>query len=224
MASATDIVTYIGVPLAVLGVSPIFYTSIKAFSLYWKIRAAFKQNHIQEVEIHPRLLNGEIELRMQRKMIKPLGRLEPGYFDVSSKISKLRGGSWTSLQWRETPLEVQTYTLSKIIDLRQPPADISFEKLVWFLMDRGAVPCEKGVSKLVNAGLWAPAGTTHVLVLQNTHNPILSVAQPYDTHGTLCLKLGCIPELDRTRNIDSLPPGWIQLHVSGICWPNELHR
>ncbi len=224
MALATDIITYIGVPLAVLGVSPIFYTSIKAFSLYWKVRAAFKQNHIQDAEIHPKLLNGELELRMQRKKIKPLDRLDPGYFDVSSKISKLQGGSWTFLQWRETTLEVQTYTLSKIVDLRQPPADINFENLVWFLMDRGAVPCEKGVTKLVNAGLWAPASTTHVLVFKDTRNPVLSVAQPFDTDGTLCLKLDLMPECDRTRNTESLSPGWIQLHVSGMSWPNERNR
>jgi hypothetical protein len=43
--------------------------------------------------------------------------------------------------------------------LREPPAEIDFSDLVYFLLDWGAVPDESGGGKLKSGGLWTPGGT-----------------------------------------------------------------
>ena len=46
MVSATDIITYIGVPLAVLGVAPIFYTFVSALYARLKFSRVLRKNGI----------------------------------------------------------------------------------------------------------------------------------------------------------------------------------
>jgi hypothetical protein len=48
--SATDIITYVGVPLAVLGVMPVLYTAIKAALMRRGIIKVLTRNHLANEE------------------------------------------------------------------------------------------------------------------------------------------------------------------------------
>ena len=61
MASAADIITYIGVPLAVLGVSPILYNFLVAFYVKTFTKHTLLANQI-EAEIRSRFMNGIVEV------------------------------------------------------------------------------------------------------------------------------------------------------------------
>ena len=61
MVSATDVITYIGVPLAVLGVTPIFHTFAVALYTRLKLQRLLRKNDI-EPRIRARLMTGVVEV------------------------------------------------------------------------------------------------------------------------------------------------------------------
>ena len=65
MVSLPDIITYIGVPLAVLGVSPILYNFVVAFVVKWSLKRKVAVVGLQrDVKATSRLMNGIVELEL----------------------------------------------------------------------------------------------------------------------------------------------------------------
>lgn len=101
LVSPVDIITYIGVPLAVLGVSPILYNFVVAFVVKWglkrQVAAAGLKN---DVKARTRLMNSVVELELP---IYRVSLIEKSQRAVTTDISRLRkpkiihGGSWIPL-------------------------------------------------------------------------------------------------------------------------------
>jgi hypothetical protein len=98
-------------------------------------------------------------------------------------------------------------------ELVQPQAEIDFEQLVAFLLDRGAVPSVDGFADLRGSGLWTPAGTK-LLLSPRTTDAVLSVATSEDSDGILSLTLEWREEWCR-RGVEDLPPYWMRLRAPG---------
>lgn len=210
MASAPDIITYVGIPLAVLGVVPTMYTCVKSVVTLRSIRKTLEENGVSAIT-RGSVLSGIVEIEIPRRSITPLDRADPQYFELSKTPSRLKGGSWTLFSWKELVIGVKAYRLQYHDELSQPQAEVEFEQLVAFLLDRGAVPSVAGFSDLRSSGLWTPAGTK-LLLAPTTADAVLMVSTPDDSDGILSLSLNWQPEWDR-RNCDSLPPYWIRIHA-----------
>lgn len=103
------------------------------------------------------------------------------------------------------------YRLQYSDDLQVPQAEVGFEELLGFLLDRGAVPDTKGLHMLRVSGLWTPTGTSLMLSPDEGHS-VLRVSVPDDSDGVLSLAVQWNGEWDR-RDLASLPPGWMRLEV-----------
>jgi hypothetical protein len=101
------------------------------------------------------------------------------------------------------------YRLNFSEDLQEPQAEIDFEELMAFLIDRGAKPDVKGLHMLRLAGLWTPTGTSLLLGPDGSESA-LKVSIPDDSDGVLSLALNWKRAWDR-RDGGSLPPAWIRL-------------
>jgi hypothetical protein len=207
-ASAVDIITYVGIPLAVLGVLPTLYTCVKSILTLREIRRTLDRNGVSAIT-RSSLLSGIIEIELPRKSITPLDRDDVGYFAPGTRRSSLRGGSWTRLNWRELPIGTKGYRLQYHDELVQPQAEVEFEQLVAFLLDRGAVPSQEGFADLRGSGLWTPAGTK-LLLSPRTADAVLSVATSEDSDGILSLALEWRGEWGG-RSVADLPPYWMRL-------------
>jgi hypothetical protein len=65
MASPADIITYIGVPLAVLGVSPILYNFIITFFISLRLKRQLKAlGLVERTIIRSRFMNGAVEAEL----------------------------------------------------------------------------------------------------------------------------------------------------------------
>lgn len=92
-----------------------------------------------------------------------------------------------------------------------PQAEVEFERLLGFLLDRGAVPDGKGLRMLRVSGLWTPTGTS-LMVSPDGAQSVLRVSVPDGSDGVLSLALQWREEWDE-RDLASLPPGWMRLEV-----------
>ena len=97
MTTATDIITYIGVPLAVLGVLPIIYTVVNSLITTHRIRKVLRKNAI-DADTRSSLLSGVFEVSLPRFSITPLDRDEKEYWERSANAISLKGVSWTVLK------------------------------------------------------------------------------------------------------------------------------
>ncbi|ORX94286.1 hypothetical protein BCR34DRAFT_580049 [Clohesyomyces aquaticus] len=225
MPSAVDIITYIGIPLAVLGVLPTIYTCLKSFLTLRAITRTLHRNGVVALT-RSSLLSGIVEIEIPRKSISPLDRHDPEYFASNDTWmgkgrgggggkgrSTLRGGGWTAFNWREMSIGVKSYRVQYHDELAQPQAEIEFEALVAFLLDRGAVPSKDGWAGLRSKGLWTPAGT-RLLGGPGGEGEVLWVAMSDDSDGILSLGVGWKKGWD-SRGMDSLPPYWIRVRAPG---------
>ncbi|KAJ4294018.1 hypothetical protein N0V90_007707 [Kalmusia sp. IMI 367209] len=210
MASAVDIITYVGIPLAVLGVLPTIYTAWKSFLTLRQITRMLYSNGVTAIT-RSALLSGIVEVEIPRRSIIPLDRGDPKYFGLRDTPSRLKGGTWTLFEWKEMVIGVKSYRLQYHDELTQPQAEIDFEALIAFLLDRGAVPSQAGWADLRSAGLWTPAGTK-LLVSPVSEEEVLSVALSDDSDGILSLGLNWKREWD-SRGRDSLPPYWVRVNA-----------
>lgn len=206
--SAGDIITYIGIPLAVLGVLPTIYTCLKSFFTLRDITNTLRRNGVTAIT-RSALLTGIVEIEIPRRSIMPLERGDPKYFGLNTVQSRLKGGSWTIFNWKEMVIGVKSYRLQYHDELSQPQAETDFEALIAFLLDRGAVPSKEGWSNLRGAGLWTPAGTKLLLNPQSAE-AVLSIAMSDDSDGILSLALNWKREWD-SRDARSLPPYWTRV-------------
>jgi len=105
MASAVDIITYIGIPLAVLGVLPTIYTCLKSYFTLRDITRTLYNNGVIAIT-RSALLTGIVEIEIPRRSIIPLDRGDPKYFALRQTRSHLKGGSWTIFEWKEMVIGV----------------------------------------------------------------------------------------------------------------------
>jgi len=208
-ASAADVITYVGVPLAVIGVLPTLYTFLNALATLRNIKRRLAENNVTALT-RSGLLSGIIEVEIPRKSLTPLDRTDETYFKLSRTSSTLKGGSYTLFHWRELSIGTKTYRLAYHDELAQPQAEIDFESLVAFLLDRGAVPSPNGFADLRTSGLWTPTGTK-LLLSPISHDAVLSVAPAEDSDGILSLSLCWQRNWDK-RGIHDLPPYWTRIH------------
>lgn len=207
--TASDIITYVGVPLAVIGVLPTMYTFLNALLTLRHIRRRLAENNVVAIT-RSGLLSGIIEVETPRKSITPLDRTEETYFKLARRSSTLKGGSYTLFNWRELSIGTKTYRLAYHDELVQPQAEVDFEQLVAFLLDRGAVPSQPGFSDLRTSGLWTPTGTK-LLLSPVSHDAVLSIAPSDDSDGILSLCLQWKSDWDK-RTVYDLPPYWTRIH------------
>jgi hypothetical protein len=210
MANASDIITYIGVPLAVIGVVPTLYIAFKSVVTSREIREILARNGIAAM-IRSSLLSGIVEVEIPRYSLSPLDREDPDYFDVAPSPSSLKGGSWTKLNFRQLSIGRRVYRLQYHDELVQPQAEADFEALVAFLLDRGAIADERGFADLRSSGLWTPAGT-RLLVSPDGLHPVLSIASSEDSEGLLSLAMDWRAHWDK-RTIYDLPPYWMRIQA-----------
>lgn len=158
MPSATDIITYIGVPLAVLGVSPILYNFLIAWYVKIRTRRTLRANEI-ETEIRSRFMNGIVEVDLPIYNLEL--RLSPGEAEarIGPTPKNLRRVSWLPYSCNdhsENRAEPRRYWLSRItrgyltrqlqrsMALELPEASVDFEDLLLLLRMLGCHASAKG--------------------------------------------------------------------------------
>lgn len=211
MANASDIITYIGVPLAVIGVLPIFYTFLNSYFTIRNITRCLQRNGLEAIT-RGSLMSGVVEVSLPRFSITPLDRDDPDYWAPNPKPSMLKGGTWTFFNWNTLITGTRLYRLQYSDDLQVPQADIDFGELLGFLLDRGAVPDVKGLHFLKVSGLWTPSGTS-LMLSPDEGSSVLRVSVPNDSDGVLSLALRWEEGWDN-RDPTSLPPSWMRLKIS----------
>ncbi|KAL8687975.1 MAG: hypothetical protein Q9218_005992, partial [Villophora microphyllina] len=187
MADASDIITYIGVPLAVLGVLPIFYTFLNSFFTLRNIKHSLRKCGLESTT-RGSFMAGVIEVSLPRFTITPLDRKEDGYWTQCPNPSPLRGGTWTIFNWNQLITSHAMQRIQYSSDLKVPQAEIDLGELFEFLLDRGAVPDAKGIHMLRVSGLWTPTGTSLMLSPDGTQTA-LRISMPDDSDGVLSLAL-----------------------------------
>lgn len=208
----TDIITYVGVPLAVLGVLPILYTSFQALWTQRSIRSILKRHGLLDSALtRVSLVGGIVEVELPRCTLTPLDRdTDVDYWKLNALHFPLKGGSWSLFHWNRLVTGRVLYRCQFKDELVLPQADIDFEELVAFLLDRGAVPDAHGWHILKTVGLWAPPGTAILRPPQGMSGAVLTVAAPDDSDGVLSLQVNWKSQWD-LRNSVSLPPFWMRL-------------
>jgi len=207
-ASATDIITYIGVPLAVLGVLPILYNTAITLTALSKVRRILRKSRLAGIT-RGDVINHVIEIEFPRFTIAPLDREESAaeYWSVYDHPSLVPGGTWTIFNWKMHTVGLKTQRIKYADELHQPQADIGFEELISYLLDLGAVPNTAGFRMLRTSGLWVPTGTA-LLLSPDRHEAVLTIAPLNDSDGHLSLAVRW-KKTWSMRNKSALPPYWI---------------
>ena len=208
MTSATDIISYIGIPLAVLGTTPVLYTSSRAMLTLSSVRRSLATNGINAIT-RTSLISGLVEVELPRCSITPLDRDDPEYWTLNPRPSTLKGGSWTLFNWNRIVTAQRLYRVQYHEDLHEPQAEVNFEELLALMLDRGAIPDSKGMKMLRLTGLWTPVGTT-LLLAPDCSKSALRVAVPDDSDGVLSLVMDWRKEWDQ-KDEESLPPSWMRV-------------
>lgn len=212
MVSATDIITYIGVPLAVLGVLPIMYVFLSALYARYSVRRKLQENGLLSISTtRARLMNGFVEVGLPIFQLTPYPRSDLRYWGKSNLIA-MDGASWRPFPWKLDVLStaiVQLHSSDKIV---LPEAAINFNHLVGFLLDRGARLYPQGVQLLSDHGTQTPVDTILMVVGQEPCYKVMTVARPATHHTTLSVQLHWTHSLQYTgRNEDSILPSLIKI-------------
>lgn len=209
MVSATDVITYVGVPLAVLGVMPILYTFVSALYTRSHLRRVLHRNNL-DAQIRARLMTGVVEVDLPVFQLEPLHRDEARYWTKPVLPMSIEGASWSNFNWFMRETDRVCARLQRSDQIILPESKIDFEKLVTFLLDRGASPSSNGFHALRHRGQQIPVGTILIDIKGETalHIPVLTVAKPGERHGSISLKLHWSKEL-HYRDSNSLPLSWI---------------
>ncbi|KAK7942767.1 uncharacterized protein PG986_011880 [Apiospora aurea] len=153
--TATDIITYIGVPLAVLGVLPILYNTIATLAALSKIKRMLRHSRLTALT-RSDVVNRVIEVELPRYAVTPWDRFSQRseYWQLSRQPSQIPGGSWTTFNWKTNTIGIKTQRVEYADQLRQPQVEVAFDQLVSYLLDLGA---DGHLSLAVN---WLPSWTT----------------------------------------------------------------
>ncbi|TQN69615.1 hypothetical protein CSHISOI_05854 [Colletotrichum shisoi] len=209
-ASASDIITYIGVPLAVLGVLPILYNTIATLAARSRIRRMLRHARLTALT-RSDVVNRVIEVDLPRYAVTPWDRFDhrEEYWSLARYPSSIPGGTWTTFNWRTNTIGLKTQRVEYADQLRQPQVEVSFEELVSYLLDLGAVPDAHGWRLLRGTGLWTPIGCTLMQSPDGQHKA-LTIAPLDDSDGHLSLSVMWSSHWT-TRSHESLPPYWVRL-------------
>lgn len=213
MVSATDIITYIGVPLAVLGVMPILYTFVLALYTRLKLQRILRRNQL-EAQVRARLMTGVVEVDLPIYELEPRPRDDERYWSVL-KPKPLGGASWSCFDWFQREAGRVTLRIQRSDKVILPEAKIDFSKLLAFLQDRGAVPCPGGFHALRQRGPQSALGTTLMELVpqddlgpnETPKHPVLSFVKLGEQHGSISLKVNWVPwiGLPLSRTFNDLP-------------------
>ncbi|CAF9923067.1 hypothetical protein IMSHALPRED_005843 [Imshaugia aleurites] len=206
MVSATDVITYIGVPLAVLGVTPIFYTFAVALYTRLKIQRLLTKNGI-DPRIRARLMTGVVEVDLPVFQLYTYHREELRYWLPSASPKTLGGASWSAYNFAIREIDVVTSRFQRSDKIILPEAKIGFEHLLYFLPDLGHYPDLDGFRTLRNRGQ-NTAGTSLIHgrdSQQRSHCTILEVAKPGDRHGLISLRFASTANILGGRSSGNIP-------------------
>lgn len=216
MASATDIITYIGVPLAVLGVTPIFYTFLSALYTRLKLERVLSKNEIT-CQIRARLMTGAVEADLPVYYLSILSRDEQAYWLQSTLPLAIDGTSWSSYNFHTSISESISLRLQRSDRITLPAAEIDFGGLLVYLLDRGYFPNQEGFRTLRSRRQQTSDGTVLMETTKGEIGRRLCFAKPGARHGSIILKFsdesnsraGLVPSHCDSTN--TLPP----FHLSG---------
>ncbi|KAI2628651.1 hypothetical protein GGR54DRAFT_355402 [Hypoxylon sp. NC1633] len=208
--SPTDIITYIGIPLAVLGVLPILYNTVATLAALSKIKRMLRHGKLTALT-RSDVVNRVIEVELPRYAVTPCDRFAETelYWRPARQPSSIPGGSWTTFNWQVRAIGAKTQRVEYADQLRQPQVDVAFDLLVAYLLDLGAVPDAHGWKLLRSTGLWTPTGCA-LMKSPDGHHVVLAIAPLDDSDGHLSLRASWSPDWI-TRDFSSLPPYWITL-------------
>ncbi|KAM0270020.1 hypothetical protein ACHAQH_009591 [Verticillium albo-atrum] len=209
-SSASDIITYIGVPLAVLGVLPILYNTLATLAALSRIRRMLRHSRLTALT-RSDVVNRVIEVDLPRYAVTPWHRSmhQSAYWSLAPHPSTIPGGSWSVFNWNTNTIGVRTQRVEYADQLRQPQVEVAFEELICYLLDLGAVPNAHGWRLLRNTGLWTPVGCALMQSPDGTHKA-LTVAPLDNSDGHLSLAVSWSSHWT-TRDHTSLPPYWVRL-------------
>ncbi|KAL6875905.1 hypothetical protein HDV57DRAFT_502433 [Trichoderma longibrachiatum] len=208
--SATDIITYIGVPLAVLGVLPILYNTFATLASLSRIKRMLRRSRLTALT-RSDVVNRVIEIDLPRYAVMPLDRFRnrSEYWTLSRHPSAIPGGSWTTFNWKTHAIGMKTQRVEYADQVRQPQVEVAFDELVSYLLDLGAVPDPHGWKLLRSTGLWAPVGCS-LMMSPDGREKALTIAPLDDSDGHLSLAVAWSSEWI-TRDHGHLPPYWVRL-------------
>ncbi|KAL1859598.1 hypothetical protein VTK73DRAFT_7532 [Phialemonium thermophilum] len=208
--SASDIITYIGVPLAVLGVLPILYNTAVTLAALSKVKRMLRHSRLTALT-RSDVVNRIIEVELPRYAVTPWDRFtnRSEYWTLSRHPSSIPGGSWTTFNWRTNTIGLKTQRLEYADQLRQPQVDVSFDELVAYLLDLGAIPDPRGWRLLRSTGLWTPVGCA-LMLSPDGKEKALTIAPLDDSDGHLSLAVHWSGQWT-TRDYSHLPPYWVRL-------------
>ncbi|KAK3381334.1 hypothetical protein B0H63DRAFT_396845 [Podospora didyma] len=211
--SATDVITYIGVPLAVLGVLPILYNTVATLGALSRIKRMLRYSRLTALT-RSDVVNRIIEVELPRYAVTPWDRFSnrAEYWTLSRHPSSIPGGSWTTFNWRTNVIGLSTQRVEYADQLRQPQVEIAFDELVSYLLDLGAVPDAHGWRLLRTTGLWTPVGCA-LMLSPDGKEKALTIAPLDDSGGHLSLAANWSSRWT-TRDYSHLPPYWVRLPPS----------
>lgn len=221
---AADVITYVGVPLAVLGLVPILYNSLATLITLYKIKRKLRLNSVAATATRSDIVNRVIEVELPRYAVAPKNRLAPGSRQFSARRSKLDGGSWTIFEWEKQEVGMKILRVQYPTQLRQPQVEVDFGELVSYLHSLGAIPDEQGWKRLRSSGLWMPKG----LSLMNSPDgcqKALVIASLDDSDGNLSLAAAADWSPDWVPESSSFqPPNVVRLPSSTTRGPVTTAR
>lgn len=161
--SAADLITYIGVPLTIIGLLPIAYNAIATLIHASKIKKILSRNKTS-AKLHSAIFNRVVEIEFPKYVIQPpQSHLGHGQLSPATRCDIL-GGSWTFLKWDRHQIRTETQRTQPGDSLRQPQAQIRFWDLIVRLYVLGA-RVDDGWSELYERPLWARA--CRLMTLEN---------------------------------------------------------
>ncbi|SPO05309.1 uncharacterized protein DNG_07996 [Cephalotrichum gorgonifer] len=183
---AADIITYVGVPLAVLGLVPILYNFLATLITLYKVKRKLRLNHVATTTTRSDIVNRVIEVEFPRYAVTPKRCIAPASRKLSARQSRIDGGSWTIFEWEKQEVGGKIQRIQYPTQIRQPQVEVDFAELVAYLHSLGAIPDEQGWKRLRSSGLWMPKG----LSLMNSPDgsqKALVIASLDDSDGNLSL-------------------------------------
>ncbi|KAK0617164.1 hypothetical protein B0T14DRAFT_435392 [Immersiella caudata] len=208
--SPVDVITYIGVPLAVLGVLPILYNTIFTLAALSKIKRMLRHSKLTALT-RSDVVNRVIEIELPRYAVQPLDRFNDRseYWTLSRHPSSIPGGSWTTFNWRTNVIGLKSQRVEYADQLRQPQVEVAFDELICYLLDLGAVPDPHGWRLLRSTGLWTPVGCA-LMTSPDGKEKALTLAPLDGSDGHLSLAASWSSSWT-TRDYSHLPPYWVRL-------------
>jgi hypothetical protein len=208
--TATDVITYIGVPLAVLGVLPILYNTAATLAALSRIRRMLRHSRLTALT-RSDVVNRVIEIELPRYAVRPWDRFanRDEYWTLSRHPSSIPGGSWTTFNWRTNVIGHNTQRVEYADQLRQPQVEVAFDDLICYLLDLGAVPDPHGWRLLRSTGLWTPVGCA-LMLSPDGREKALTLAPLDGSDGHLSLAVSWFGPWT-TRDYSHLPPYWVRL-------------